>query len=99
MVDRKDREDSRVIQQSTEINIPMVPLWGLLLALAKPLLLLWYDSGSDVTQHSYIDLDQKDMETYLGSTSDLDQSQKYLRVRVHKSAVEYINLPQNAQIM
>jgi len=27
-----------------------------------------YDSGSDVRQHSYIDLDQKDMEKYLGST-------------------------------
>ena len=69
MVDRKDREDSRVIQQSTEINIPMVPLWGLLLALAKPLL-LWYDSGSDVTQHSYIDLDQRDMEKYLKAPID-----------------------------
>ena len=68
MVDRKDKEDSRVIQWRTETNLPMVPLWDLLLALPWPLLPLWYNSGSDVSQHSYIDLDQRDMEGYLGAT-------------------------------
>jgi len=51
---------------------PIIALCTILLATptvrASNPQIVGYDSGSDVRQHSYIDLDQKDMEKYLGST-------------------------------
>jgi len=51
---------------------PIIALCTILLATptvrASNPQIVGYDSGSDVRQHSYIDLDQRDMEKYLGST-------------------------------
>jgi len=53
---------------------PIIALCTILLATptvrASNPQIVGYDSGSDVTQHSYIDLDQRDMEKYLKAPID-----------------------------
>jgi len=60
------------MQACFQCSHPIIAVCTILLATptvrASDPQIVMYDSGSDVRQHSYIDLDQRDMEVYLGAT-------------------------------
>jgi len=67
------------MQACFQCSPPIIALCAILLATptvrASHPKIVQYDSGSDITQHLRIDLDQKEMESYLSSgTPDWDKA-------------------------